>query len=59
MFDMMFVLGELGVRDLIEYIAKVLVDFLDDVFVNELVGVQILVIELKVVKFDFGKVIGK
>ena len=51
--------GELGVRDLIEYIAKALVDLPEDVFVNELAGAQTSVIELKVAKSDLGKVIGK
>ena len=50
---------ELGVRDLIEYIAKALVDDPDDVKVNEIAGEQTSVIELMVSKSDLGKVIGK
>jgi uncharacterized protein len=51
--------GELGVRDLIEYVAKALVDRPEEVAVNELAGAQTSVIELKVAKSDLGKVIGK
>ncbi|MBE9592143.1 MAG: KH domain-containing protein, partial [Proteobacteria bacterium] len=44
-------------KDLIEYIAKVLVDNPDDVSVTELEGKQTSVIELRVAKEDLGKVI--
>jgi len=44
---------------LIEYLAKALVDMPDNVEVNEIVGEQTTVIELKVDKSDLGKVIGK
>jgi len=46
-------------KDLIEYMAKVLVDNPDDVSVTELEGKQTSVIELRVAKEDLGKVIGK
>lgn len=46
-------------KDLIEYIAKALVDKPDDVAVKEIEGAQTSVIELKVAKEDLGKVIGK
>ncbi len=46
-------------KNLIEYIAKVLVDNPDDVEVTELEGKQTSVIELRVAKEDLGKVIGK
>jgi len=46
-------------KDLIEYVGKHLVDMPDDVKVNEIVGEQTTVIELKVDKSDLGKVIGK
>ncbi len=46
-------------KELIEYIAKVLVDNPEDVSVNELEGKQTSVIELRVAKEDLGKVIGK
>ena len=46
-------------KDLIEYVAKSLVDQPDAVSVNEVEGEQTSVIELKVAKEDLGKVIGK
>jgi predicted RNA-binding protein YlqC (UPF0109 family) len=46
-------------KELIEYIAKVLVDYPDEVRVTELEGKQTSVIELRVAKEDLGKVIGK
>ncbi|MEE8300393.1 MAG: KH domain-containing protein [Desulfatiglandales bacterium] len=46
-------------KELVEYIAKVLVDNPDEVSVNELEGSQTSVIELRVAKEDLGKVIGK
>jgi len=46
-------------KELIEYIAKLLVDNPEEVSVTEIVGEQTSVIELKVAKEDLGKVIGK
>ncbi|MBI9112048.1 MULTISPECIES: KH domain-containing protein [Desulfovibrionaceae] len=46
-------------KDLVEFIAKSLVDNPDDVVVTEIEGEQTSVIELKVAKEDLGKVIGK
>ena len=46
-------------KDLIEYIAKALVDKPEEVEVKEIEGEQTSVIELKVAKEDLGKVIGK
>jgi predicted RNA-binding protein YlqC (UPF0109 family) len=46
-------------KELIEYIAKLLVDKPEEVSVTELEGEQTSVIELKVAKEDLGKVIGK
>ena len=46
-------------KELIEYIAKALVDDPDQVEVSEVVGEQTSVLELKVAKDDLGKVIGK
>ncbi len=46
-------------KDLIEYVAKSLVDNPDEVVVSELEGEQTSVIELKVAKEDLGKVIGR
>ena len=46
-------------KELIEYIAKALVDEPDQVLVSEVTGDQTSVLELKVAKEDLGKVIGK
>ena len=46
-------------KDLIIYVSKALVDMPENVEVNEIVGEQTTVIELKVDKTDLGKVIGK
>ena len=45
-------------RDLVEHIAKVLVDNPDAVQINEIEGEQTSVIELKVAKEGLGKIIG-
>ncbi|HEX9909606.1 MAG TPA: KH domain-containing protein [Desulfatiglandales bacterium] len=46
-------------KELIEYIAKALVDNPDKVRVTEIEGEKTSVIELSVAKEDLGKVIGK
>ena len=46
-------------KELIECIAKSLVDNPEEVSVTELEGKQTTVIELKVAKEDMGKIIGK
>jgi hypothetical protein len=46
-------------KELIEYIAKALVDNPDQVKVSEIEGERTSVIELSVAKDDLGKVIGK
>ncbi len=46
-------------KDLIKYIAQALVDYPEQVSVNEVVGNQTSVLELKVAKEDLGKIIGK
>jgi hypothetical protein len=46
-------------KELIEYIAKALVDYPEQVSVNVLEGSQSIVLELSVAKVDLGKVIGK
>ena len=48
-----------NLKELVEFMAKSLVDYPDQVNVNEVVGEQTTVIELKVAKEDLGKVIGK
>lgn len=45
--------------ELVEFIAKSLVDNPDEVFVNEVEGSQSIIIELKVAPEDMGKIIGK
>jgi predicted RNA-binding protein YlqC (UPF0109 family) len=46
-------------KELIDYIAKALVDHPEQVQVSEVEGNQTSVLELKVAKEDLGKVIGK
>lgn len=46
-------------KELVEYIAKALVDRPEQVQVTEIEGEQTSVVELKVAKEDLGKVIGK
>ncbi len=46
-------------KELVEMIAKALVDSPDEVIVMEVVGEQTTVLELKVAQSDLGKVIGK
>ncbi len=46
-------------KELMGFISKHLVDVPDNVQVNEIVGEQTTVIELRVDKADLGKVIGK
>jgi uncharacterized protein len=48
-----------SLSQLIEYIAKALVDLPEQVHVNEIVGENTTVIELTVAKEDLGKIIGK
>jgi len=45
--------------ELVEIIAKALVDNPDKVEVNEIEGTQSIIIELKVAEEDMGKIIGK
>jgi hypothetical protein len=49
----------MGMRELVEEIAKALVDLPDEVSVREVTGEQVTVLELKVAPSDLGKVIGK
>ena len=46
-------------RELVEYVAKALVDEPDQVNVTEVEGERITIIELRVAQGDLGKVIGK
>jgi predicted RNA-binding protein YlqC (UPF0109 family) len=47
------------VKQLIEDIAKALVDIPEEVAVKEVLGEQVTVLELRVAPSDLGKVIGK
>ena len=51
--------GNISLKDLIEYLARALVDRPDEVQVTEIAGEQTVVLELRVAKDDLGKVIGK
>jgi hypothetical protein len=46
-------------KELVEQIVKVLVDYPDEVKVREIAGAGTIVYELRVAKSDLGKVIGK
>ena len=48
-----------SMKELIEFIARSLVDQVDRVEISEIVGTQTNVLELKVAKEDVGKVIGR
>jgi len=52
-------MGGIAMKELIETIAKALVDHPEQVSVNVLEGSQATVLELNVAKVDLGKVIGK
>jgi len=47
------------VKELVEAIAKALVDYLDQVQVRAIEGQQLTVFELRVAQSDLGKVIGR
>jgi hypothetical protein len=47
------------VKELVEYIAKALVDNPDEVEVTEIPGTTSVIIELRVAPDDMGRVIGK
>ena len=49
----------IGIRELVEEIAKALVDLPEQVVVREVTGEQTTVLELRVAPSDLGKVIGK
>ncbi len=52
-------MAALGIKELVEEIAKALVDVPDEVVVREVQGEQVTVLELRVAPSDLGKVIGK
>lgn len=49
----------MGMKDLVEEIARSLVDTPEEVVVREVAGEQVTVLELRVAPSDLGKVIGK
>lgn len=49
----------MGIKELVEEIAKALVDIPEEVSVREVQGEQVTVLELRVAPSDLGKVIGK
>jgi uncharacterized protein len=51
--------GSSSMRDLVEQLAKALVDDMEHVDVREVEGERATVIELRVAQGDLGKVIGK
>lgn len=46
-------------RELVEYIVKHVVDFPDEVKVQEIKAEKVILLEISVAKADMGKVIGK
>lgn len=46
-------------KDLLEFLAKSLVDSPDDVQINQIDAEQSMILELRVASTDIGKVIGK
>lgn len=50
---------DIQIKELIEYIARCLAEFPEQVKVNEISGQRISVIELRAAKEDVGKIIGK
>jgi predicted RNA-binding protein YlqC (UPF0109 family) len=49
----------MSLKELIEYIAKLLVDYPEEVEVYEVDGERTTILELRVAEDDLGKVIGK
>jgi predicted RNA-binding protein YlqC (UPF0109 family) len=52
-------MSSISLKELVEFIARALVDKPDEVVVAEVSGEQTVVLELRVAKEDLGKVIGK
>lgn len=51
--------ANISLKELIEFLARALVDRPDEVHVAEVAGEQTVVLELRVARDDLGKVIGK
>jgi hypothetical protein len=52
-------MDDIQIRELVEFIARSLAEYPDQVIVTEVAGQQISVIELRAAKEDLGKIIGK
>ena len=52
-------MSNVSLKDLVEFVARALVDHPDQVEVEEISGAQTIVLELRIAKEDLGKVIGK
>lgn len=52
-------MSEGRMKELIEYIAKALVDHPEEVHVEEITGARSVIFELRVASSDMGRVIGK
>jgi predicted RNA-binding protein YlqC (UPF0109 family) len=51
--------SEQSMKELVEFVARALVDDIGRIEISEIVGNQTNIIELKVAKEDIGKVIGR
>jgi len=50
---------DIQIKELVEYIARCLVEYPEQVVVKEITGRQISIIELRAARDDLGKIIGK
>ena len=50
---------DIQIKELVEYVARALAEYPDEIKVKEINGQQISVIELRAAKADLGKIIGK
>ena len=53
------IFGEKELKDIIDFLLKLIVDFPDKVQINEVNGEKITVLEISVDSNDIGKIIGK
>jgi len=51
--------GDMGMKELVECIVKSLVDLPEQVVINQVNGERTVVLELQVAKEDLGKIIGR
>lgn len=52
-------MDDIQIKELVEFIARSLAEYPDQIIVTEIAGQQISVIELRAAKEDLGKIIGK